>query len=64
MRGGIGWRDQLCWFGCATLILRLVAIGTDNRYLLPLSAVAGAALLVFADICARTLLDSAELPWV
>ncbi|MEZ8036149.1 vitamin B12 ABC transporter permease BtuC [Vibrio crassostreae] len=42
-------------------LLRL-AIGTDNRYLLPLSAVAGAALLVFADICARTLLDSAELP--
>ncbi|MFA0521409.1 iron chelate uptake ABC transporter family permease subunit, partial [Vibrio sp. 10N.222.55.E8] len=42
-------------------LLRL-AIGTDNRYLLPLSAVAGAALLVFADIGARTLLDSAELP--
>ncbi|MGR5556387.1 vitamin B12 ABC transporter permease BtuC [Vibrio fortis] len=42
-------------------LLRL-AIGTDNRYLLPLSAVSGAALLVFADICARTLLDSAELP--
>ena len=42
-------------------LLRL-AIGTDNKYLLPLSAVAGAVLLVFADICARTLLDSAELP--
>lgn len=42
-------------------LLRL-AIGTDNRYLLPLSAATGAALLVFADICARTLLDSAELP--
>lgn len=42
-------------------LLRLT-IGTDNKYLLPLSAFAGAALLVFADICARTLLDSAELP--
>ncbi|MBW3694931.1 vitamin B12 ABC transporter permease BtuC [Vibrio sp. T187] len=42
-------------------LLRL-AIGTDNRFLLPLSAIAGAALLVFSDIFARTLLDSAELP--
>ena len=42
-------------------LLRL-AIGTDNRFLLPLSAVAGATLLVFADTCARILLDSAELP--
>jgi len=42
-------------------MLRL-AFGTENRYLLPLSAISGAALLVFADIGARLLLNSAELP--
>lgn len=42
-------------------LLRL-AFGSENRFLLPLSALAGAALLVFSDIGARTLLDSAELP--
>ncbi|HCE1576643.1 TPA: vitamin B12 ABC transporter permease BtuC [Vibrio parahaemolyticus] len=42
-------------------LLRLT-FGTENRYLLPLSAISGAALLVFADIGARLLLDSAELP--
>ncbi|WP_159739749.1 vitamin B12 ABC transporter permease BtuC [Vibrio atypicus] len=42
-------------------LLRL-SLGSENRYLLPLSALSGAALLVFADIIARTALDSAELP--
>ncbi|CAH0526116.1 vitamin B12 ABC transporter permease BtuC [Vibrio hippocampi] len=42
-------------------LLRL-AFGTENRYLLPLSAIAGATLLVLSDIFARTLLSSAELP--
>ncbi|EGR2795492.1 vitamin B12 ABC transporter permease BtuC [Vibrio navarrensis] len=42
-------------------LLRL-AFGSENRFLLPLSALTGAALLVFSDIGARTLLDSAELP--
>ncbi|WNJ94989.1 vitamin B12 ABC transporter permease BtuC [Vibrio ruber] len=42
-------------------LLRL-AFGTENRYLLPLSAVAGALLLVFADLISRTALDAAELP--
>lgn len=42
-------------------LLRLT-FGSENRFLLPLSALAGAALLVFSDIGARTLLDSAELP--
>ncbi|MDW6004232.1 vitamin B12 ABC transporter permease BtuC [Vibrio mangrovi] len=42
-------------------LLRL-AFGTENRYLLPVSAVAGALLLVFADLISRTALDSAELP--
>ncbi|WP_059120919.1 vitamin B12 ABC transporter permease BtuC [Vibrio sp. MEBiC08052] len=42
-------------------LLRL-AFGTENRYLLPLSAIAGALLLVFADLISRTALDAAELP--
>lgn len=42
-------------------LLRL-AIGTKNRYLVPLSGLFGALLLVFADTIARTALDSAELP--
>lgn len=41
--------------------LRL-ALGSENRYLLPISALSGALLLVFADIIARVALESAELP--
>lgn len=42
-------------------LLRL-AFGSENRYLLPMSALAGASLVVFADLVARTALNSAELP--
>ncbi|MCG9682452.1 vitamin B12 ABC transporter permease BtuC [Vibrio sp. Isolate23] len=42
-------------------LLRL-ALGSENRYLLPISALSGALLLVFADIIARIALESAELP--
>ncbi|UTV26560.1 vitamin B12 ABC transporter permease BtuC [Photobacterium atrarenae] len=42
-------------------LLRL-ALGTENRYLLPLSAMCGALLLAVADIFARVLLPAAELP--
>lgn len=42
-------------------LLRL-ALGSENRMLLPLSAVSGALLMVLADIVARLALDSAELP--
>lgn len=42
-------------------LLRL-ALGSENRFLIPISAVAGAGLVVFADLVARTALDSAELP--
>jgi vitamin B12 transport system permease protein len=37
-------------------------IGSDNRYLLPASAVTGALLVVFADLIARTVMSAAELP--
>ncbi len=42
-------------------LLRL-AFGTENRFLLPLSAISGALLLVLSDFGARLALDSAELP--
>lgn len=42
-------------------VLRL-AIGPDHRYLLPASALLGAALLVLADAVARTIAAPAELP--
>jgi len=37
-------------------------IGPDHRYLIPGSAIIGAALLLFADTAARTLMSPAELP--
>ena len=39
-----------------------LALGAQNRYLLPVSAIMGATLVVCADIIARTALHSAELP--
>ncbi|TCT37877.1 FecCD family ABC transporter permease [Martelella mediterranea] len=42
-------------------LLRLV-IGPDHRYLLPCSALLGGALLVLADLFARTIVAPAELP--
>lgn len=42
-------------------VIRLLA-GPDNRLVLPASFLAGAALLVFADLAARTLAAPAELP--
>ncbi|PTM93525.1 FecCD family ABC transporter permease [Mycoplana dimorpha] len=42
-------------------VLRLV-VGPDNRYLLPGSALLGAALLLLADAFARTVVAPAELP--
>ncbi|MBB4124031.1 FecCD family ABC transporter permease [Martelella radicis] len=42
-------------------LLRLV-IGPDHRYLLPASALLGGALLVLADLFARTIVAPAELP--
>ncbi len=37
-------------------------VGSDNRKLIPLSAVAGGILLVWADILARTLIPPLEIP--
>lgn len=42
-------------------LIRLI-FGSENRYLLPMSALCGASLLVLADLLARVSLISAELP--
>lgn len=42
-------------------ILRLSGI-TDNRFLLPASAIAGALCLLIADLLSRLLIDNAEIP--
>jgi iron complex transport system permease protein len=42
-------------------LLRL-AIGSDNRLIVPFSAVAGAIFVVFADTLARTVIAPRELP--
>ncbi|MGO3799479.1 MAG: iron chelate uptake ABC transporter family permease subunit, partial [Vibrio casei] len=36
--------------------------GSENKYLIPMSALCGATLLVVADLLARVSLPSAELP--
>ncbi len=60
--GSVALGGIISFVGLVVPHLLRLAFGTENRYLLPLSAVAGAALLVFADIGARLLLESAELP--
>lgn len=42
-------------------ILRLI-IGSDDRFLVPASAIGGAFIVVFADMIARTVFDPIELP--
>ncbi|MBD1577552.1 vitamin B12 ABC transporter permease BtuC [Vibrio sp. S11_S32] len=42
-------------------LIRLT-LGSENRYLLPMSALCGATLLVLADLFARISLNAAELP--
>jgi iron complex transport system permease protein len=39
-----------------------VVVGADNRKLIPLVAISGAALCVLADLLARVLIAPAELP--
>lgn len=60
--GSVALGGVISFVGLVVPHLLRLAFGTENRYLLPLSALTGAALLVVSDILARTVLDSAELP--
>ncbi len=54
--GGIGF------VGIVVPHLLRLAIGPDNRYLLPASALLGASMLLMADAVSRTIVAPAELP--
>jgi iron complex transport system permease protein len=54
--GGIGF------VGIVVAHMLRLAIGPDNRYLLPASALLGASLLLLADAVSRTIVVPAELP--
>lgn len=54
--GGIGF------VGIVVPHLLRLAIGPDNRYLLPASATLGASLLLFCDMMSRLIVAPAELP--
>ena len=54
--GGIGF------VGIVVPHLLRLAIGPDNRYLLPAAALLGASLLLLADAVSRTIVAPAELP--
>jgi iron complex transport system permease protein len=56
LSGGIGF------VGIVVPHLLRLTIGPDHRFLLPASALLGAALLVLADAVARTIVAPAELP--
>ncbi|MBA5762976.1 vitamin B12 ABC transporter permease BtuC [Vibrio sp. 404] len=60
--GAVALGGVISFVGLVVPHLLRLALGTENRYLIPISALAGASLLAFADIVARTALDSAELP--
>ncbi|ROV59482.1 vitamin B12 ABC transporter permease BtuC [Vibrio ponticus] len=60
--GAVALGGVISFVGLVVPHLLRLALGSENRYLIPISALAGATLLVFADIVARTALDAAELP--
>lgn len=60
--GAVALGGVISFVGLVVPHLLRLALGSENRYLLPISAIAGATLLAFADIIARTALDAAELP--
>ncbi len=60
--GAVALGGMIGFIGLVIPHLLRMSLGSENRYLLPISAIAGAAFLVAADIIARVSLQSAELP--
>ncbi len=60
--GAVALGGMIGFIGLVIPHLLRMALGTENKYLLPLSALCGGAFLVAADIIARTSLHAAELP--
>lgn len=59
---GVALAGTIGFVGLVVPHLVRLALGPDNRLLLPASALLGAALLLLADLVARTLVLPAELP--
>ena len=55
-------RDRIGFIGLVVPHLMRLLVGPDHRLLLPASALAGASLLLLADLVARLALAPAELP--
>jgi iron complex transport system permease protein len=60
--GSIAFTGMIDFVGLISPHLGRMILGADHRYLLPSSALIGGALLVMADLCARTIVAPAELP--
>ncbi len=59
---GVAAAGSIGFVGLVVPHLLRLAGGPSQRFLLPVSALLGAALLVLADLLARTLVSPAELP--
>ncbi len=60
--GSVALGGMIGFIGLIVPHLLRMLLGSENKYLLPVSALGGAAFLVVADIIARTALHAAELP--
>jgi len=59
---GVGFTGMIGFVGLVVPHLLRLAVGPSHRWLLPASVLAGASLLLGADLIARTIVAPAELP--
>ncbi|MEM1348190.1 MAG: iron ABC transporter permease [Myxococcota bacterium] len=59
---GVGFTGMIGFVGLVVPHLLRLAVGPSHRWLLPASTLAGASLLLGADLIARTIVAPAELP--
>lgn len=60
--GAVSFAGNIGFVGLVVPHAVRLVVGPDHRYLLPVAALAGAAVLVLADAAARTLLGPSEIP--
>ena len=60
--GAVAYSGLIGFVGLMVPHIARLIVGAQNRFLLPLSALCGAVLLVGADLGARTLFSSGEIP--
>ncbi len=60
--GSIAFVGMIDFIGLVSPHLGRLIIGSDHRFLLPVSSLLGASLLVLADLLSRTIVAPAELP--